>query len=797
MKAQNKLVLTFSLFLSIVRLTAQEQVTIGGYVRDESNGEALIGATVYVNEISNGTITNVYGYYAITLPKGEYSISYRYVGYEAKSHTVELQSNSQFDVELSMMSEQLEAVVIASKAEDANVSTTEMSTVSLDIQSIKSMPAFAGEVDVIKSIQMLPGVTSVGEGAPGFNVRGGTVGQNLVLLDEAPVYQSSHMFGFFSVFNPDAVKDVKLYKGGIPAKYGGRLSSVLDIRMKEGNNKRYEVNGGIGTVFSRLSVEGPLKKDKASFILAARRSYADVFAKALTDMLEDGGLYFYDLTAKVNLNINEKNRVFASGYWGRDVFDFGETTGFDWGNRTATLRWNNLISQNLFSNYSLYYSLYDYGFSFGDSRDSFDWKSSIETFNFKPEYAWSINPTNELTFGGEAILYGFKPAVAEVINGGVTTEIDLGEKRALESSVYASNSQDFGSKLSVEYGMRWSQFMRLGGFRYHYGDTVAGIEKPLIAIQKVVDGKASDYTNNLEPRFSAKYQLSTNSSVKASYNRTIQYLHQISNINVSTPTDIWYPSNNNVLPQKGQQVALGYFKNIDGNAWEASLEGYYKWTSNQVDYIDGADLFVNEYLDAQLLSGIGRSYGLEFYLRKNTGRLTGWVSYTLGKSEIKVDGINYGSDLVNRTGKWYATSFDQRHNLKVAAFYDLSDKYSLSTNFSFMSGTPATFPTDRMTVNGYVIPYIKGGSRNNFRAPDYHRLDLSVTIKQLGKPNKKKSINDQLVVSVYNVYARENPFSIYFSQGTERQGATNVETTAKQMSMLGTLIPAISYNFKF
>ncbi|MEQ9221734.1 MAG: TonB-dependent receptor [Cyclobacteriaceae bacterium] len=797
MKKIKKTLLILCILFHTGKVIAQEQFTIGGYVRDKDNGEELIGATVYVDEISNGVSSNVYGYYAITLPAGDYTLNFRYMGYNTYTKKISLDQNIHFDLELAIAGQQLEAVIVTSQGANANVTNTEMSTATLEIQSIKKMPAFAGEVDVIKSIQMLPGVTSVGEGAPGFNVRGGNVGQNLVLLDEAPVYQSSHMFGFFSVFNPDAVKDVKLYKGGIPAKYGGRLSSVLDIRMKEGNNKHYEVNGGIGTVFSRLSVEGPIKKDKASFILAGRRSYADLFAKALTDMLEDGGLYFYDLTAKVNLNINEKNRVFASGYWGRDVFEFEETFGFDWGNRTATVRWNNLISQNLFSNYSFYYSLYDYGFKFGDKLDNFDWMSSIETFNFKPEFAWTINPSNELTFGGEAILYGFKPAEATVVNHGVSTEIIFDKKRALESSVHLSNAQQFTSKLAVDYGMRYSYFTGFGGTEYTFGDTIPGLEKPLTGSKEIKQWDQATSYHNLEPRVSARYQLATTASVKASYNRMVQYLHQISNTTASTPTDVWQPSNNNIKPQEGHQVALGYFKNFKQDMWEASAEIYYKWTQHQVDYIDGADLMVNEYLDAQLLYGVGRSYGLELFLRKNTGRLTGWVSYTLGKTELKIDGINYGDDLINRKGNWYPAIFDQRHNLKVAAFYDLSNKISLSSNFSFMSGMPSTFPTDRMTVNGYVIPYISGSSRNNFRAEDYHRLDLSVTFKQLSKPGKKKQINDQLVVSVYNVYARQNPFSIYFSQGTDRQGTSAVETSATKMSMLGSFIPAVSYNFKF
>lgn len=776
---------------------AQDKFTISGYVKDAENGEALIGSTIFIDEIGGGTTSNVYGFYAITLPKGNYTLAFRYLGFQSVRKQVELSADKRLDIELSFADSELQEVEILANAADQNVTEVAMSTTTLDVQSIKKMPAFAGEVDVIKSIQMIPGVTSVGEGAPGFNVRGGSVGQNLVLLDEAPVYQSSHLFGFFSVFNPDAVKDVKLYKGGIPAKYGGRLSSVLDIRMKEGNTKNYEINGGIGTVFSRLSVEGPIKKDKASFIIAGRRSYADVFAKAFTDMLSDGGLYFYDLTSKVNLNINDKNRLFVSGYWGRDVFDMGETAGFDWGNRTATLRWNHLINHRLFSNFSFYYSLYDYGFSFGKELDRFEWKSYIQTYNFKPEFAWSLNSSNELTFGAEGVLYQFMPGEADVTNNGDPTHIKLKDKKALEASVYVDNNQRISNKLSLQYGFRMSFFTGFGGTRYHYGDTIAGFQRPLVGVEDLKNWEASAAFQNLEPRFSARYQLGSQTSLKLSYNRMAQYLHQISNTTASTPTDIWQPSNENIKPQTGNQVAFGYFRNLGKNTYEASLETYYKWSNHQADYIDGAELFVNEQLDGQLLDGKGRSYGLELYLKKNVGRLTGWVSYTLSKTERKVDGINYGDDFSQRAGQLYPTRYDQRHNLKVAAFYELNEKLSFSGNFSFMTGTPTTLPTDRLSVNGYVIPYISGSKRNNYRIPDYHRLDLSLTIKELGKNRRRNPIDDQLVLSIYNVYARQNPFSVYFSQGTERQGSSEVQTAATQMSMLGTLIPAVSYNFKF
>ncbi len=781
-------------------LFAQEQFTLSGYIRDASNGEALIGATVYIDEISNGTISNVYGFYSITLPVDTYHVNFQYLGFTDAKDQIDLQRDIRLDIELNLEETQMQEIVITDEAINANVTDMQMSTAKMDIKTIEKIPAFVGEVDIIKSIQMMPGVSTVGEGASGFNVRGGSVGQNLVLLDEAPVYQSSHLFGFFSVFNPDAVKDVKLYKGGVPAKYGGRLSSILDIRMKEGNSKKLEVNGGVGTVFSRLAVEGPIKKEKSSFIIAGRRSYVDVLARPFTDVLDNGaGLYFYDLTAKTNFNINEKNRIYFSGYFGRDVFKIDEYQGFDWGNKTATFRWNNLISDKLFSNYTLFYSKYDYGFQFGkNENDNFSWKSHINTFNFKPEYSWFINAKNELTFGGEFILYRFEPATTQSVSSGISTNFKLDERKAFEGSVYLGNNQRLTDQFSIQYGLRYSNFNYLGGKVYQYGDTIVGMKKPLIGITEKDEWEIIQSYGNFEPRLSFLYQLNESSSIKGSYNRMNQYIHLISNTTASTPIDVWQPSTNNIKPQIGDQVALGYFKNIQGNRYEFSSEIYYKWMQNQVEYVDGAEIFGNEYLESHLLSGDGRAYGLELFARKNEGRLTGWLSYTLGKSELKVDGINYGKDKINRKGNWYPTRFDQRHNLKIAAFYELSQKLSLSANFTYISGTPVTYPTDRITVQDYVIPYIGDSKRNNVRIPDYHRLDVGLTINKIFLGKKGGKASDYLVISFYNLYARENPFSIYFSQGTDRHlGDEPTPTSSTQLSIVGTVIPAFSYNFKF
>lgn len=803
-----KKLLTLALLVPFF-LEAQENYTINGYVKDAENGEALIGATVLITELGSGNITNVYGFYSITVPAGDYSVEFRYLGFETAKRTVSLTENTRIDIELVEEKTNLQEVVVTARPEDENVSSTEMSVAELDIKTISTIPVFAGEIDIIKSLQLLPGVSTVGEGASGFNVRGGSVGQNLILLDEAPVYQSSHLFGFFSVFNPDAVKDVKLYKGGIPSRYGGRLSSILDVRMKEGNNKGFDVSGGIGTVFSRLTVEGPIKKDKASFILAGRRSYADIPIRAFTDVLTDGAaLYFYDLTAKANYNINEKNKVFVSGYFGRDVFKFDALQGFNWGNQTASVRWNHLFNDRFFSNFTAFYSNYDYAFEVGNTdEDQFDWSSKVQTINFKPQFSYFLDQKNELTFGGELLYYTFFPAEAVGFTSGNVIDLSLEKKNALETSLYISNNQKLTDDLSVEYGVRYSNFNHLGNVnRYTLGDTLAGERKPVIDTTRIASGESLASYHNLEPRFSLRYQLNPSSSIKLSYNRMNQYIHLISNTVAATPIDVWQPSTNNIKPQQGDQVALGYFRNFKNNEYETSVEAYYKKTRNQVDYIDGADLFINDLLEADVLSGEGRAYGLELYAKKNAGRLTGWVSYTLARSELKVDGINYGLNSVDRAGRWYPTRFDQTHNLKVVSNFKIKKRKTLSATFSYITGTPTTYATDRIVVAGQVIP-INNGSRNNFRIPDYHRLDVSYTIDYNRVSKKGKERSSSLVISVYNLYNRSNAFAVNFTQDGDRIGYTRenninvpnqpVVTKAFETSILAFILPSITYNFKF
>ena len=776
---------------------SQERFTLNGYITDSESGESLIGATVYINQISSGTITNPYGFYSITLDEGKYDIDFRYIGYQTISREVELFSNLKIDVELLSSDIELESVIVSDIAEDFNISSIEMSTAKLDMSKVTEIPTFLGENDIIKAIQLLPGVSSVGEGASGFNVRGGSVGQNLVLLDEAPVYNSSHLLGFLSVFNPDAVKDLKLYKGGIPSRYGGRISSILDIRMKDGNKKNTVLSGGIGTIFSRLTLESPIIKDKSSFILALRRSYADILAKPFlknSNFFDDGAaLNFYDLTAKSNFELNENNTLYISSYIGRDVFKFDARQGFNWGNKTGTIRWNHLFNDRLFSNFTAIYSNYDYQLAFGsDDRNKFEWDSKVETFNFKPEFTYFVNASNELSIGAELINYRFEPANAIGVSDGEITDITLPDKYAFEGALYIGNEQKISS-LTLAYGLRYSYYSYYGpGDKYEFGIPLSsGDRRPLISENKVGKSETIENYSSLEPRISLNVLLGNTSSLKASYNRMTQYIHLLSNTAASSSLDVWTPSTNNIKPEIADAYVLGYFKNFKNNTYEASLELYYKDLENQIDYIDGADLLINKYIEGDLLTGIGRAYGLEFLFKKNRGRYNGWFSYTLGRSELKIDGIN--------KHQWYPTRYDQTHNIKITSTYKINDRFQVSGNFVYLTGTPVTFPSSKFVIQGFAIPHNASSARHQFRIPDYHRLDFSVTIngKKEKKNGKVRKNDSSLIIGVYNVYNRRNPFSIYFSQGDGTVSDSYVPGEVTRLSIIGSFVPSITYNFKF
>ncbi len=789
---------------------------ISGYVKDAANGEGLIGVSVYVKELGTGAVTNNYGFYAVTVPGGTYTLVVTYVGYQKQTRTVQLLTqNLKLDLELAEEKQQLQEVVVSTKREDDNVKNIEMSVNRLDVKTLQRIPALLGEVDVIRSIQLLPGVSTVGEGATGFNVRGGSIDQNLVLLDEAPVYNSSHLFGFFSVFNPDAVKDVKLIKGGIPANYGGRISSILDVRLKEGNAKKPELNGGIGLIFSRLSYERPLFNGKGnsargSFIVAARRSYADILAQPfLSGDLKGSKFYFYDLTAKANYRINDHNTVFLSGYFGRDVF--GADFGFNWGSTTASVRWNHVFSDKLFLNTTAYYSNYDYSLDSDLKRrpenqnDYFRTNSRIVDYSLKPDFSLFLGRST-VTFGGQSIVHDFQPGTATAASAGDVRTFGLESRYGIENALYVGNEQQLTRRLQLQYGLRYSLYSYVGpGEAYIFQtDVPLGQRRFPVATVQYRGAKTIKTYGNLEPRFSAKYELGPNSSLKLSYNRLAQYIHLISNTTASTPLDIWTPSTNNIRPQIADQIAGGYFRNFGtlggsstGSLFEASVEVYYKWLQNQIDYIDGANLILNKYLEGDLLNGRGRTYGAEFYVKKNTGVVNGWISYTLAKTERLVDGIN--TDELGRP-RWFPTRFDKRHTLTSVLLIDPPGRrfgrtgsgpgrWNFSATFTLASGTPATFPTNRFEYGGYVAQVIN--ARNNYRIPSYHRLDLAATLQGRKRPGKRKE--DNWVFSVYNVYARKNAFSVFFRQNPDDPR----QTEAVRYSVFATAIPSVTYNFKF
>lgn len=789
----------FLLLLFPIGLQAQK-LTVSGYVKDARNGEGLIGASVFVKELGNGNATNTYGFYSITVPKGTYTLVFTSVGFEKVTKTIELkESNLELTLEMKESGTELNEVVVKAKREDENVKSLEMSVNKVEMKTIKKIPALLGEVDLVRAIQLLPGVSTVGEGASGFNVRGGGVDQNLVLLDDAPVYNSSHLFGFFSVFNPDAVKDVKLIKGGIPSQYGGRASSILDVRMKEGNTKNLEINGGIGAIFSRLSIEAPIIKDKASFIVAARRSYIDILAKPfLTGNNANSKFNFYDLTAKVNYNINHKNTVFLSGYFGRDVF--GNQFGFNWGNSTLTARWNHVFNSRLFLNTTAFYSNYDYlldsDIENKKPNDRFRWTSNIVNHSIKPDFTYYINPENTLTFGGQVLTYSFKPGAATASSAGESTNFGQPDKNGVEYSAYVGDEWKLSTKFSVQYGLRYSLYNYSSQDDVYYervkvpvtNENLSGYDLKVLPNTK---GKTLKTYDNFEPRFSMKYELGNQNSIKASYNRLTQYVHLMSNTAASTPLDVWTSSTNNIKPQIADQVALGYFQNLgpSGNDYETSVEVYYKELQNQIDYADGARLFLNPTFEKDLLFGKGRAYGVEFFAKKNTGKLTGWLSYTLARTERQIDGLN--------NGNWYPTRYDRTHTLNVVAQYEYSKKWSFGANFAYITGVPYSIADSKANVDGYSLPIVAPGTRGNIRVPDYHRLDVSAT-----KKNKKALFGkgeSEWVFSVYNLYNHRNPFSVYTRQ-TERTAAnseTPVKTEAVQLSIIGSLIPSVTYNFKF
>lgn len=766
---------------------AQSKYTVSGILTDTRNGEALIGVTIYVKELSTGNISNAYGFYSLTLPKGNYTLIYSYIGYTSIEKQLLLERDVRMDVALTEESKLIQEIVIEGEKEDEdrNVRSLDMGVSKLDIRTIQKMPALLGEVDIVRSIQLTPGVNTVGEGAAGFNVRGGGIDQNLVLMDEAPVYNSSHLLGFFSVFNPDAVKDVKLIKGGIPASYGGRLSSVLDVRLKEGNSKKFGMSGGIGTIFSRVTVEAPIVKDKSSFIISGRRSYADLFLALSSDPeLRNNTLYFYDLSAKLNYTLSDKDKVYFSGYFGRDVFKFGNEFQSDWGNATTTLRWNHLFNDRLFANFTAFYSNYAYSLGVPDGTQAFDWDSRLINLSAKADFTYFVSPKSTFNMGAQVIGHTIRPGkIRPLSSSSIFNSLELDTQTAIEYAAYIDHEWSPFEKLSLQYGLRYSFYQLLGAGTYYDFAGETGQRKTAVNSRTFSSGETVAYYHNPEPRFSLRYGLSQTSSIKASYNRTSQYIHLISNTNASAPTDVWYPSTLNVKPETADQFALGYFQNFKNNLIEASLEVYYKEMNNQIDYVDAADLLLNRDLEGELLFGRGRSYGMEWYIKKNTGKLNGWISYTLSRTERKIDGIN--------NYQWYAAKFDRRHNLSIVAIYDMNERLSFSANFNYTTGVATTAPNARYEIDGLIVPHNTNNVRNTFRVPAYHRLDLAATLERKKKEGRKLDYN--WVFSIYNLYARRNPYIIYFRQNPDNPQIAE----AVRLSVFGSIIPAVTWNFKF
>jgi CarboxypepD_reg-like domain/TonB dependent receptor-like, beta-barrel/TonB-dependent Receptor Plug Domain len=751
---------------------------ISGNITDQETGEDLLGATVYIKEIKSGTTSNLYGFYSISLKPGIYNISYSYLGYKTQDKKIQLGNNITLNVELETHQQTLEEVEIRGEALNANITKAEMSVTKIDMKTIKQIPAFMGEVDVIKAIQLLPGVQTAAEGSSGFSVRGGSIDQNLILLDEAVVYNAGHLMGFFSVFNNDAIKDVKLYKGDIPAAYGGRLSSLLDVRMKDGNMKKFTGNGGIGTISSRLTLEGPIVKDKGSFVLSARRTYADIFLAFSSDEnLRDNKVYFYDLNAKGNYKIDDNNRIFVSFYYGKDVFK-GNDFEMGWGNETETIRWNHLFSKKLFSNFTLIRSKFDYylGVPEGEAS-SFRWEATLRDLSTRADFSYFPNSKNTIKFGAISTFHNFQPGSAHGLGeDAFFNEITVPKNYALESGIYLSNEQKIGSKWIVKYGLRYSLFNNVGkGTMYNFDENFEKIDSTVYA-----SGDFYNTYSGLEPRLGVNYMINERSSVKASYTRSYQYIHLATNSTAGTPLDVWFPSSPIVKPQIGDQFAVGYFRNFRENTIEASVETYYKTNQNAIDFKDHAELLLNKEVEGELRFGKAWSYGVEFLIKMEYEKLSGWLSYTLSKSQRKIPEINNGNA--------YLSPYDRPHDISLVLNYQLNKRMAFGLNWVYMTGSPVTFPTGRFEYGNVIAPVYS--DRNSFRLEDYHRLDVSLTIKGKEKPNRKWV--GEWNFSVYNAYARHNPWVINFQQDADMPS----ETYAEKTYLFG-IVPSITYNFKF
>ena len=761
--------LILGLFAMISSLNAQSTAILSGSIKDKQTGESLIKAVVRIQELPNaGIISNEYGFYSLTLPSGNYSVVISQVGYETLVQKIKLDSSQSINFYLQTKNVLKEVVVESSRKND-NLTKAQMGTETINMSSISKVPVIFGEKDLLKTIQLLPGVKSAGEGNSGFFVRGGGADQNLILLDEAPVYNATHLLGFFSTFNSDAIKDATIIKGNSPSQYGGRLSSVLDVKMKEGNNQDYTVNGGIGLISSKVSVEGPLQKNKSSFILSGRRTYADVFLKA-TEKFKDNILYFYDLNAKANYQINAKNKVYISGYFGRDELGLGQDFGIDWGNKTGTIRWNKIISNKLFLNTSFIYSDYNYNVKLKNGETNFNINSEIKDVNLKQDYTFYTNNQNTLRFGFNTILHNIRPST---FSGTVINSVAKTGRNGLENAVYLTNNYRTTSQLTIDYGLRLSMYTLMGGDVYNIYKN--GVVSSSIKLNPSSFGKT--YINP-EPRITTNYRINDETSIKAGYARNVQHLHLLSNSVASSPSDQWIGNSYNIKPEIADQLSVGYVTKLFKNNFELTAEAYYKHLQNQIDYKDGAEINTVSDVESVLLYGIGRAYGLELLLKKKEGRLTGWIGYTLSKTERRIDGIN--------EGKWYNARQDRTHDISVVGIYDLNERWSISGVFVYNTGDAVTYPTGKYNVQGQTL--YQYAARNENRMPAYHRLDFSATYEK----NKTKRRHGSWNFSLYNVYGRENAYRISFKDDPNDPTRTQIIRTA-----LFKWVPSVTYQFKF
>ncbi len=772
---RTKSLLPFALLIFPTFLAAQARHTVSGTVRDKNTGETLIGASVVLlDQPRSAAVSNAYGFYSIVAVAGNYKMVVSFTGYRSDTLAVSLNTDIVVPVQLGTEGLQLEEVVITANKNN-NVSKPLMGVQKISVSEIKDLPVLFGEKDILKTIQLLPGVQSGGDGSSGFYVRGGSIDQNLILLDEATVYNPSHLLGFFSTFNSDALKDVTLYKGAIPAEYGGRLASVLDVKMNDGNSKEYQASGGIGLISSRLNVEGPIEKDNGSFIVSARRTYADLFLKLSKDTNTNrSSLYFYDINAKANYKLGDKDHIYLSGYFGKDNLGLGNTFGLDYGNATATLRWNHILSSRLFSNTSLIYSKYDYDIKINSGNNDIGITSYISDYHFKEDLQYYASSSNKVNFGIDVIDHTTSPGVISASQSSSFNPITVQNRHALESAAYFSHDLSVSDKINMNYGLRATLFTVLGpGNFYTYDSAGNAIDTATYRSGQVV----KNYFN-LEPRFSLSYKLTASSSIKIAYTRTTQNLHLLSNSTSSNPTDVWIPSTNNVKPEIADQVSVGYYRNFRDNKYEFSSEVYYRDMQNQIDYKNGAQLIANENVESQLIFGKGRSYGLELFLKKKYGKFNGWISYTLSRTERQFTGVNNDS--------WYPANQDRTHNLSIVGIYKINKKWTLSADFVYYSGNAVTWPSGKYEVNGQVFFLYQ--QRNGYRMPAYNRLDVGATLQ--GKKTKKFDSNWNF--SIYNLYGRENPYSISFQQDPSDPSKTQAVQYA-----LFRWVPSITYNFKF